>query len=132
MKKLVVLIVLIVIALFVIGTDFFVNPFEDWIKKNQSNSAAPRLQYFMAGYLYMVAQKHGKAVELYQTAFQLFPGYADECEAHYRIGLYYEAKKDYLKASEEYQLIIQRWPDTADKLALSQRIERFKAYSGGS
>src|ERR1041385_7425512 len=131
MKKLVVVAILIVVSLFVIGTDLVVNPVQNWVVKNEKNSSAPRIQYSLAGYLYMVAQRQGKAVELYQTAFKLFPGYRDEPEAHYRVGLFYETKKDYPRAVEEYQLINQKWPDMADRLALTQRIERFKAYQGG-
>lgn len=132
MKKIVVLVVLVIVALFLIGTDFVVNPFENWIVKNQTDSAAPRLQYSMAAYLYMVAQRQSRAVELYKKAFELFPGYPDESEARYRVGLYYESKRDYPKATETYQYIIQKWPDTAERLALTTRIERFKAYGGNT
>jgi tetratricopeptide (TPR) repeat protein len=132
MKKWIILAVLIVVAFFLAGTDLVVNPVTEWVKKNPQNSSAPRIQYSMAGYLYMVAQRQAKAVELYKTAFQLFPGHADEKEAHYRIGLYHESKKDYPNAIAEYQFIIGKWPDMAEKLALQQRIERFKAYSGAA
>ena len=132
MKKIIILVILIVVALFVIATDVVVDPVQNWVIKNEKNSSAPRIQYSLASYLYMVAQRQSKAVELYKTAFQHFPGYPDEREAHYRVGLYYETKKDYPKAIEEYQFIIQKWPDMAEKLSLTQRIERFKAYSGNS
>jgi tetratricopeptide (TPR) repeat protein len=122
----------IVLAFFVLlATDLFVNPIQDWVRKNPSHSSAPRVQYSVAGYLYMVAQRQGRAVELYQTAFKLFPGHPDEAEAHYRVGLYYESRKDYPKAIEQYQLIMDKWPDMAQRLALSQRIARFDAYQGG-
>lgn len=130
MKKAIIAVVVVVVAMFVIGTDPFVNPFVGWIEKNKQGSSSPRLMYSMAGYLYMVAQRQTKAVELYQKAFNWFPGYKDESEAHYRVGLYHESQKDYPKATAEYQLIIQKWPNMADKLALPNRIARFKAYSG--
>jgi len=131
MKKAIIAVICVVVAFFVIGTDLFVNPFVNWIEKNQKKSSAPRMMYAMSGYLYMVAQRQGKAVELYRKAFKWFPGYKDEGEAHYRIGLYYESKKDYPKATEEYQLILDKWPDMGQRLALHQRIERFRAYQGG-
>ncbi len=130
MKRIVVLVVLIIVALFLIGTDFVIQPCEEWIQKNQSKPSAARLQYSMAAYLYMVAQRQERAVELYKKAFELFPGYPDEPEARYRVGLYYESKHDYPKAIETYRYIIQKWPDMAERLALTTRIERFKAYGG--
>ena len=130
MKKIIIIVVVFVIGLFVVATDMVVNPVHDWVKNNHSKSFAPRLQYTMAGYLYMVAQRQEKAVELYNTAFQLFPGHKDEAEAHYRVGLYYESKKDYVNATKKYELILAKWPDLGEKLALNQRIAKFRAYSG--
>jgi tetratricopeptide (TPR) repeat protein len=130
MKKAIIAFVSIVVLLFVMGTDLFVNPFTAWIEKNKEKTYAAKMQYFMGGYLYMVAQRQGRAVEIYRKAFQLFPGYHDEGEAHYRIGLYYEGQKDYPKATTEYQLILEKWPNMGEKLGLNQRIARFKAYSG--
>ncbi|MSR65702.1 MAG: tetratricopeptide repeat protein [Verrucomicrobiae bacterium] len=131
MKKIIILVILIVVALFVMGTDLVVDRVQNWVIKNEKNSSAARIQYSMAGFLYMVAQRQAKAVDLYHTAFRLFPGYPDEPYAHNRVGLYYESKKDYPKATEEFQIIIKKWPDMAEKLALTQRIERFRAYQGG-
>lgn len=130
MKKAIITVVVLVIAFFLIATDTVVNPVQNWVKTNSSKPSAARVQYSLAGYLYMVAQRQAKAVELYQTAFELFPGYKDEPEAHYRVGLYYESKKDYGRATEEYQLIVSKWPDMAQKLSLAQRIAKFKAYQG--
>ena len=130
MKKIGIIVVIVVVALFIMGTDMVVNPFEEWVLKNQQNSAAPRLQYALAGYLYLLAQRQGKATEMYQTAFRLFPGQPGESQAHYRIGLYCESKKNYNGAVAEYQTIIQKWPDLAERLALSQRIDHFKALQG--
>jgi len=132
MKKIIIVVVVIVVALFIMGTDLFVNPCENWIVNNRANSSAPGLQYWMAGYLYMIAQRQERAVELYKKAFELFPGHPDEPEARYRVGLYYEVKKDYPQAITTYQYIIQKWPDMAEKLSLPTRIERFKSYSGGA
>lgn len=131
MKKLIVLVVLIVVALFLMGTDIVVGPVQNWVVKNQNNPSAPRVLYAQAGYLWTM-QRDAKAVELYQSAFNLFPGYKDEASAHYRVGFYYESKKDYPKAIAEFQLVINKWPDLAEKQQLSQRIDRFKAYMGGS
>jgi tetratricopeptide (TPR) repeat protein len=130
MKKAIIAAVVVVVFMFVMGTDLFVNPFTGWIEKNKEKSYAAKLQYFIGGYLYMVAQRQGRAVEVYQKAFSLFPGYPDENEAHYRIGLYYESQKNYPRATVEYQLILQKWPNMGEKLGLDQRIARFKAYSG--
>jgi tetratricopeptide (TPR) repeat protein len=130
MKKVAIIAVIIVVGLFVIATDMVVNPIQQWVVNNPKSSAAPRVIYTMAGYLYMVAQRGGKATELYQTAFRLFPKHPDEPEAHYRIALYYESKRDYPRAIDEYQLILKQYPDLGEKLNLNSRIDHIHALQG--
>ena len=132
MKKAVIAIVVIVVGMFIIATDLVVSPFRSWAQQNHTKPYVAKLHYFMAGYLYMVAQRQERAVEMYKKGFELFPDYPeqDQREAHYRCGLYYEGKKDYNSATAEYVLIQTKWPDAAGKLNLDQRISRFKAYGG--
>lgn len=130
MKKIAIVVVLIVVALFLVGQDMVVNPVQEWVMNNPKSSSAESVQYRMAGYLYMIVQRQAKAVELYETAFRLFPNNPNEPEARYRIALYCEAKRDYKKAMATYELMIQKWPDKAEKLALTQRVEKLKALGG--
>lgn len=132
MKKFVIAIVVIVVGMFVIATDLVVSPFRSWAESNHTKPYVAKLHYALSGYLYMVAQRQERAVEMYQKGFPLFPDYPQDAqrEARYRCGLYYEGKKDYNKATAEYLYIQQKWPDAAARLSLDQRIARFKAYGG--